>query len=191
VGSRVLMVVPPRDGLGPRGNSAINVTGADTLVFVFDILSAVPANGHATGTALPYRPAPGMPRVTASAQGPQITVPKHTAPPRHLVTRLLVRGHGPAVVADDTVVTQYTGAVWRNGKVFNSSWVQGSPQAFELGKGQVIRGWQRGLAGLPAGSRVLLVIPPSLGYGKRGNPPLVKGKDTLVYVVDILAAVPG
>jgi peptidylprolyl isomerase len=191
VGSRVLMVVPPKDGFGPRGNSSINVTGADTLVFVFDILSAVPADGHAAGTVLPYRAAPGMPQVTTSVQGPQITVPKHTKPPRHLVTRLLVRGTGPAVVAGETVVTQYTGAVWRNGKVFNSSWAQGSPQAFELGKGQVIRGWQRGLTGLPVGSRVLLVIPPSLGYGKSGNPPLVKGKDTLVYVVDILAAIPG
>jgi FKBP-type peptidyl-prolyl cis-trans isomerase len=191
VGSRVLMVVPPRDGFGARGNPSINVTGTDTLVFVFDILAAVPAGGHATGTVLPYRPTAGMPRVTRSARGPQITVPKHTAPPGHLVTRLLVRGRGPAVVANDTIVTQYTGAVWRNGKVFNSSWAQGSPQAFELGKGQVIRGWQRGLTGLPVGSRVLLVIPPGLGYGKSGNPPLVKGKDTLVYVVDILAALPG
>jgi FKBP-type peptidyl-prolyl cis-trans isomerase len=190
VGSRVLMVVPPTDGFGPHGNSSINVTGTDTLVFVFDILSAVPAGGHASGTVLPYRAAPGMPQVTTSVPGPQITVPKHTPPPSHLVTRLLVRGAGPAVAADDTVVTQYTGAVWRDGKVFSSSWAQGSPQAFELGQGQVIRGWQRGLTGVPVGSRVLMVIPPSLGYGKAGNPPLVKAKDTLVYVVDILAAIP-
>lgn len=144
VGSRVLMVVPPKNGFGARGNPSINVTGTDTLVFVFDILAAVPAGGHATGTVLPYRPAAGMPRVTASARGPQITVPAHAAPPKHLVTRLLVRGHGPAVAANDTVVTQYTGAVWRNGRVFNSSWAQGGAQAFELSRGQVIRDWQRG-----------------------------------------------
>jgi peptidylprolyl isomerase len=191
VGSRVLMVVPPKDGFGPRGNSSINVTGTDTLVFVFDILSAVPTTGHATGTALPYQPGPGMPSLTTTPVGPQITVPKHTSPPKHLVSRLLIRGRGPAVVAGQTVVTQYTGVVWRNGREFNSSWRQGSPQAFELGKGQVIRGWEKGLTGLPVGSRVLLVIPPSLGYGKAGNPPLVKGKDTLVYVIDILAAIPG
>jgi peptidylprolyl isomerase len=190
VGSRVLMVVPPKDGFGSRGNSSINVSGTDTLVFVFDILSAVPDNGHATGTALPYQPGAGLPRVTTSPLGPQITVPKHAAPPTRLVTHLLIRGHGPDVVAGETIVTQYTGVVWRNGREFNSSWRQGSPQAFQLAKGQVIRGWAEGLTGLPVGSRVLLVIPPKLGYGKSGNPPLVKGKDTLAYVVDILAALP-
>ena len=60
-----------------------------------------------------------------------------------------------------------------------------------LGSSQVIAGWARGLAGERVGSRVLLVIPPGLGYGKAGNPPTVRGTDTLVYVVDILAAIHG
>ncbi len=67
----------------------------------------------------------------------------------------------------------------------------GGPQAFELGAGQVIPGFQTGLTGQRVGSRVLLVIPPRLGYGTAGDPPLVTGKDTLVYVVDILAALLG
>lgn len=190
VGSRVLMVVPPRDGFGQRGNPAINVTGTDTLVFVFDILAAFPPGARASGATLPALPAQGLPRVAMSARGPLIAVPART-PPAHLISRVLIRGRGPAVTAGGTVVTQYTGVIWHTGRVFTSSWRQGGPQAFELSPGQVIPGWVRGLAGQRAGSRVLLVIPPGLGYGSAGDPPLVTGKDTLVYVVDILAAVRG
>ena len=188
VGSRVLEVVPPKDGFGPHGDAAVNVTGADTLVFVFDILAAVPAGAHATGAAVPYHPGPGMPRVAGSAHGPVITVPPRTAPPKHLVTHVLIRGNGPPLRTGETVVTQFTGVLWRTGTLFDSSWQQGDPQAFLLGSGQTIAGWQRGLAGQRVGSRVLLVIPPSLGYGKSGSPPMIRGTDTLVYVVDVLAA---
>ena len=191
VGSRVLEVVPPKDGFGRHGDSAVNVTRADTLVFVFDILAAVPQGARASGTTVPYHPGPGMPRVTQSASGPVITVPPTVAPPRHLVVTTLMRGHGPPVLAGETVVTQFTGVLWRNSAVFDSSWQQGDPQAFVLGSSQVIAGWARSLAGQRVGSRVLLVIPPGLGYGKAGNPPTVRGTDTLVYVVDILAAIHG
>jgi FKBP-type peptidyl-prolyl cis-trans isomerase len=187
VGSRVLEVVPPKDGFGRRGDAAVNVTGADTLVFVFDILAAVPTGAHASGTVLPYHPGPAMPRVTGSAHGPVITVPARTVPPKHLVTDVLIRGNGPPLLTGETVVTQFTGVLWRNSQVFDSSWQQGGPQAFVLGSSQVIAGWERGLAGQRVGSRVLLVIPPGLGYGKSGSPPMIKGTDTLVYVVDILA----
>ena len=74
--------------------------------------------------------------------------------------------------------------------VFDSSWQHGDPQSFVLGSGQVIAGWNQGLAGQRADSRVL-VIPPRLGYGKAGNPPAITGKDTLVFVVDILAGTRG
>jgi FKBP-type peptidyl-prolyl cis-trans isomerase len=191
VGSRVLEVVPPKDGFGPHGDAAVNVTGADTLVFVFDILAAVPGGARASGTVLPYRPGPAMPRVSGSSDGPVIAVPAHAAAPTHLVTDVLIRGHGPPLLTGETVVTQFTGVVWRTGKVFDSSWQQHEPQAFVLGSSQVIAGWGRGLAGQRVGSRVLLVIPPKLGYGKSGSPPLITGTDTLVYVVDILAAIHG
>jgi FKBP-type peptidyl-prolyl cis-trans isomerase len=189
VGSRVLMVVPPKDGFGPRGNPSVNVTGTDTLVFVFDILQALPTTTHASGTAVPYHPGPRMPAVATTAQGPQITVPSHAKPPAHLVSRVLIRGHGPHAIKGDTVVVQFTGVIWRTGEVFDSSWVHQAPQVFGLGSGQTVRGWELGLQGQRVGSRVLLVIPPKLGFGKRGSPPVIKGTDALVYVVDIIAAV--
>ena len=79
--------------------------------------------------------------------------------------------------------------VWRTGQIFDSSWARGFPESFRLGAGQVLPGWEKGLTGLPVGSRVLLVIPPRLGYGKAGDAPDVGAHDTLVFVIDILAAV--
>ncbi len=189
VGSRVLMVVPPRDGFGRRGDPQANVMGSDTLIFVFDLLGAVPQHGNVAGATQAYRPGPGLPTVTWNARGPSITVPKAARPPARLVRDVLVRGHGRPVHNGDTVVVQDTGVVWRTGTVFDSSWARGFPESFVLGSGQVIPGWEAGLGGLPVGSRVLLVLPPSLGYGQAGNPPDVRANDTLVFVIDILAAV--
>jgi peptidylprolyl isomerase len=189
VGSRVLMVVPPRDGFGRLGDPQANIMPTDTLVFVFDLLGAVPEHDRATGTALPYHPGRGQPTVRWTSRGPVITTPRTARPPAGLVRTVLVRGHGHPVLNGQTVVVHYTGVVWRTGKVFASSWAHGYPQAFQLGGGQVIAAWDDGVGGLPVGSRVLLVVPPALGYGRAGNPPLVGAHDTLVFVIDILAAV--
>jgi FKBP-type peptidyl-prolyl cis-trans isomerase len=89
------------------------------------------------------------------------------------------------------VVTQYTGVIWRTGKVFASSWSSKAPFGFELDARpeQVIKGWDLGLTGQRVGSRVLLVLPPADGYGSTGVPGSgVTGTDTLVFVVDIIDA---
>ena len=189
VGSRVLMVVPPKDGFGTAGDPQANVTSRDTLVFVFDILAAMPAGADVSGTPVPYHPGGRLPSVQMTADGPAITVPSHVRPPNSLVSRLLIRGHGRPIVNGETVAVQYTGVVWRTGEVFDSSWTRRFPEAFQLGAGQVIPGWDQGLRGVPAGSRVLLIIPPALGYGQSGDPPYVTGTDTLVYVIDIVSAI--
>ncbi|MGE5292879.1 MAG: FKBP-type peptidyl-prolyl cis-trans isomerase, partial [Micromonosporaceae bacterium] len=190
VGSRVLMVVPPREGFGPKGNTQLNIMGGDTLVLVFDILRAFPRQAGGSSSPVTYRPGPGLPTVTSKRDGPVITAPK-TAPPKHLVVKMLRRGIGPRILGGQTVAAQYTGAVWRTGKVFDSSWKRGFPQSFVLGHGQMIPGWDQGLGGLPVGSRVLLVVPPALAYGRSAQPPYIDSGDTLVFVVDIIAAVQG
>jgi peptidylprolyl isomerase len=191
VGSRVMMVVPPKDGFGPSGNPAASVTGTDTLVFVFDVLGAISPTAAANGTPQPYHPTADQPKVQNGPHGPVITVPTKAKPPDKLTVTVLRRGSGPAILNGQTVVTQYTGVVWRTGKVLDSSWQRGIPQTFVLGAGQVLPGWEQGLGGLPVGSRVLLTVPPSLGYGQAGNPPNVDGTDTLVFVIDIVTAVSG
>ncbi len=190
VGSRVVMVVPPADGFGSGGDPAAGVTGKDTLVFVFDLLAALPAGASATGTAVRYRPGAALPSIRMGKGGPAVTVPHGARPPAGLVTRVLIRGRGPAVHPGQTVIVQDVGVVWRTRKVFDSSWRRRFPEAFRLGAGQVIPALEKGLTGVPAGSRVLLVVPPAFGYGASGDPSAgVTASDTLVFVIDVLTAI--
>ena len=190
-GSRVLAVIPPADGFGSSGNSKEGIGAGDTLVFVIDIESTfgtagVPgAQTSAGGGALPTvtPPAPN------DIAGPTITIPSDVAPPETLQAQTLIKGTGAVVQKGQDIAVQYTGAIWRTGKVFDSSWSRNTPLTTVIGEGQVIPGWDTGLVGQTVGSRVLLVIPPADGYGSAGASQAgINGTDTLVFVVDILAA---
>ncbi len=187
-GSRVLAVIPPKDGFGSSGNSQIGVKGTDTLVFVVDMIQEV---GNSSGVAGTQTSDGGgtLPTVTAApGKAPAVTIPS-TAPPKTLQVKTLIKGAGAKVAKGDYIVTQYVGVNWRTRKVFDSSWSRSQPFPLNIGVGQVIKGWDTGLVGQTVGSRVLLVIPPADGYGKAGSPQAgIKGTDTLVFVVDILAA---
>jgi peptidylprolyl isomerase len=190
IGSRVLAVIPPKEGFGTSGNPQGGVTGKDTLVFVIDLLKSYAANAAATGTAVSAG-GHGLPTVTPGSP-PRITVPK-SKPPTALTAKVLVQGSGPKITSGQQVVVQYVGALWRTGKVFDASWTHGAPFGFVLGlppaSGGVITGWSTGLTGQKVGSRVLLTIPPKDGYGSKGNPQAgIKPADTLVFVVDILGS---
>lgn len=187
VGSRLLVAIPPADAFASQGNSQLGVQKNDTLLFVLDLKSARTPLTKATGTAV--APKPGLPTVAVDAAGkPTITVPKTKAPTK-LVTQPLIQGSGPKVTAGQNISVHYTGVVWKTGKEFDSSFKRGTAASFAIGVGQVVKGWDQGLVGQPVGSRVLLVIPPALGYGTQGQPDAgIKGTDTLVFVVDILDA---
>jgi FKBP-type peptidyl-prolyl cis-trans isomerase len=188
-GSRVVAVIPPKDGFGTTGNSQIGVKGTDTLVFVIDMMSTISNKATATGTQV-SNGGGALPTVTEPAgQAATIKIPAKTAAPKALTVKTLVQGAGAKVVKGDYVVVQYTGVIWRTGKVFDSSWSRSQPFAFNDGSGQVIKGWDNGLVGQTVGSRVMLVIPPAEGYGSAGAPQGgIKGTDTLVFVTDILGA---
>jgi peptidylprolyl isomerase len=129
-----------------------------------------------------------LPSVTGGFnQIPKITFPKK-APPTTLQISYLHTGNGPKVVAGELLVANYLGQIW-GGKVFDSSFSRKQLSGFPIGVGQVIPGWDKGLVGVPTGSRVLLVVPPIDGYGSTGNSSAgITGKDTLVFVVDVVAA---
>jgi len=189
VGSRVLAVIPPADAFGSTGNSEIGVGAKDTVVFVVDMLktisntASVPGKQATNGGGTLPTVIPG-----AAGKAPTITIPK-TAAPTTLQVKTLIKGTGPVVKKGQLVVVQYTGVIWRTGKVFDSSWSRSTPFSTPIGEGQVIPGWDTGLVGQTVGSRVLLVIPPKDGYGSAGSSqPGIKGTDTLVFVVDILDA---
>jgi len=188
-GSRVLLVIPPDKGYGEAGQPDAGIEGDDTLVFVVDVLDSYGGAAAAQGERLDYDPAGRLPAVAGGAgEQPTLSIPDRE-PPSELVAKTLVQGTGPEVAAGQLLVAQYVGVTWRDGKQFDSSWERGQPAAFPIGAGQVIPGWDETLVGVPAGSRVLLVIPPDKGYGKAGQPDAgIKGTDTLVFVVDVLGA---
>jgi FKBP-type peptidyl-prolyl cis-trans isomerase len=193
VGSRVLAVLPPKEGYGSSGNSQLGVSGSDTLVFVMDLIQRYPSGTVSASGSHVSSGGGALPAVSA-AQGsaPAVTIPKGVTAPKTLTAKTLIKGSGPAVTKGQDLVVQYTGVNWRTGKVFDSSWSRSMPYAFKVGAtpSQVIPGWDKGLVGQTVGSRVMLVIPPSDGYGKTGQSQAgIKGTDTLVFVVDIISAV--
>jgi peptidylprolyl isomerase len=190
MGSRVLVVIPPKDAFGTNGNPQAGIKGTDTLVFVVDLIKNYAANAAASGKQVSGGGG-ALPTVTAvTGVAPKIKVPSGK-PPAKLVTKTLVKGSGPVIAKGQTVVVQYVGAIWRTGKVFDASWTRQQPFGFTIAANpsQVIPGWNTGLVGQSVGSRVMLVIPPADGYGKSGNSQAgIKGTDTLVFVVDVLGA---
>lgn len=193
VGSRVLMVTPPQDGFGREGNPGISVGKDDTVIWLIDVVDAMPIDAVATGR--PGEPATKrLPTVTAG-RNPTITMPGSAAP-RELVARTLIRGPGRKIAEGEVILAQYTGVLWRDGREFDTSWrpdrgpfsARVAPTDPRTGEPGVIQGWVEGLVGRRVGSRILLVVPPSLGYGSGGSPQVgIRGTDTLVFVVDILA----
>jgi len=97
----------------------------------------------------------------------------------------LVVGGGAEAVAGKTVSVHYTGKL-TDGTKFDSSLDRGDPFSFRLGAGQVIKGWDQGVAGMKVGGKRLLTIPPELGYGQRGFPGAIPPNSTLVFEVELL-----
>jgi peptidylprolyl isomerase len=129
--------------------------------------------------------ATATPTATPEAKKPKVKVP-NGKPPKKLVIKDLKVGSGPAAQPGQTVTVQYVGVNFKGGKQFDASWDRGEPFSFPLGSGQVIPGWDQGVAGMKVGGRRMLVIPPDLGYGPDGQPPVIKPNETLVFVVDLL-----
>ena len=186
LGSRVLAVIPPKDAYGSAGNSQLGVKGTDTLVFVVDLIQAFPNASGVPGTQSSDG-GKGLPTVTTAAgKAPVITIPSST-PPKTLQVKTLIKGTGPKITAGQELLVQYTGVNWRTKKTFDSSWSRSTPFPVQIGVGQVLKGWDTGLVGQTAGSRVLLVIPPADAYGAAGQSRAgIKGTDTLVFVVDVI-----
>ena len=141
------------------------------------------AQPTATKTAAPV----GKVKVTgALGAKPKVTItPINATPPAKLEIKDLAKGHGKKAKAGETVTVQYDGVLYANGSEFDASWDRGQPFSFPLGAGQVIPGWDKGVAGMKVGGRRVLTIPPDLGYGPQGSGP-IPPNSTLVFVVDLL-----
>jgi FKBP-type peptidyl-prolyl cis-trans isomerase len=189
VGSRVVTVIPPKDGYGAKGAPQLQITGQDSLVYVLDVVATFPKESGVKGQVRPLNDS-RLPQVGAGppGQAPALTVPK-VAPPKDLQVRALIPGTGAPVKSGQVLALQYAGYLWRDGRSFDSSYAAGHPFSTVIGARQVIQGWDRGLIGQQVGGRLLLVVPPGQGYGAKGlKQSGIRGNDTLVYVVDILGA---
>ena len=111
------------------------------------------------------------PGVKATASGLQYSVVKE--------------GTGKKPTAESTVKVHYTGTLL-DGTKFDSSVDRGQPFEFVIGVGQVIKGWDQGVAGMKVGGRRRITIPPNLAYGKRGAGGVIGPDETLVFVVDLI-----
>ncbi|MEU3857463.1 FKBP-type peptidyl-prolyl cis-trans isomerase [Streptomyces sp. NPDC028722] len=189
-GSRVEIAVPPALGYGKSGQPDAGIKGTDTLVFVIDVIDSFNSKSSAKGKPVAQND-PALPKVATNTDGqvPKVTIPK-SDPPKKLVSEYVLEGDGAELKADQTVLCQFQGLVWESGKTFQRTYGSGRLSQFSLEQmQQAVKGLAQGLTGKKVGSRVLIVVPPQLGYGD--NPPsggIIKKGATLVFTVDILAA---
>ena len=117
---------------------------------------------------------------------PQVDVPSDQSPSYQLELDDLEVGDGDEAAQGKVVEVHYVGVSWQTGKQFDASWDRGDTFKFGLGKGQVIAGWDQGVAGMKVGGRRRITIPPNLAYGKRGAGGAIGPDETLVFVVDLV-----
>lgn len=117
---------------------------------------------------------------------PHVYVPPGEAPPADLVLEDLVVGDGPEATPGQVVNVHYVGVAWSTRQQFDASWDRDDVFSFSLGAGQVITGWDEGVAGMRVGGRRRITIPPHKGYGSQGAGGVIKGGETLVFIVDLL-----
>jgi FKBP-type peptidyl-prolyl cis-trans isomerase len=182
VGDRIAVVMPPADGFGTAGNPDLGVAATDQMLFVIDVKEKLPT--RASGED--QEPTEGLPTVKLAKNGePSVTMPKTDAP-AELAVSVLKKGDGAVLTAESNVTMQYTGTIWADGREFDSSWDSG-PATYPLSG--MIAGFTQGLVGQTVGSQVLIVIPPgALGYEGGNETAGITETDSLVFVVDILAA---
>ncbi|MDR3036613.1 MAG: FKBP-type peptidyl-prolyl cis-trans isomerase [Kitasatospora sp.] len=185
-GSRLMVVAPPGAAFGAQGNTQLGIAGTDSLVFVLDIRQATAPNAVLSGDVT--APPADFPQVKDNGTKPaDITPVKGAADPTELKSHVLIQGKGRKIESGEKVLVQYTGALYKDGKKFDSSLDRGQAFTFTTGAGSVIEGWDKGIVGQNIGSRVELVIPASLGYKDQASES-IPANSTLVFVVDILDA---
>ncbi|MEU4151999.1 MULTISPECIES: FKBP-type peptidyl-prolyl cis-trans isomerase [unclassified Streptomyces] len=107
-------------------------------------------------------------------------------PPVDLEIKEIWEGDGEVAQAGDFVKVHYVGVAFSTGEEFDASWNRGTPLEFQLGVGQVIQGWDKGVQGMKVGGRRQLTIPANLAYGDRGAGRAIAPGETLIFVCDLV-----
>lgn len=186
LGSRVAGLIPAEEAFGPDGAPDAGVNAGEAILFVVDVIAInPPALDRLDGE--PAEPADGFPAVEYAEDGsPTVTIPEGVDVPTEFALETVIAGTGAEVGAGAVAIIQYHGVNWNTGEVFDSSWLRGQVARFPVGN--LIPGFQDALIGQTVGSRVLVIIPPELGYGPMGGQPDagIGPEDTIFFVIDIL-----
>ncbi|GAA3308129.1 FKBP-type peptidyl-prolyl cis-trans isomerase [Nonomuraea dietziae] len=187
LGGRFMTVVA-NDSYTEQELAQAKQNGVDTSkprVFVFDLVSTLPK--AAQGEAKDVKVKSVKLTNPGGDAAPVLTTKTSDKPPAKLINKTVIEGTGPAIKKNQSVVVHYTGKLWGSDKQFDSSWGKDPFTLQGVGTGQVIKGWDQALEGAKVGSRLLLVIPPNLGYGDKDSG-TIPASSTLVFVVDVLGA---
>ena len=187
IGSRVAIAIPVKDLVGEQGAPQAGLEPDDDMVLVFDMIEEgeAPLAGPEGEEVDPPADAPKVLGGEDGVTGLDFSDAPAKAP-AELEVITLIEGEGAEVSQGDSVTVDYFGAVWGNEKEpFDESYSK-EPATFPLNPGGLIEGWVQGLEGVKVGSRVMLVIPPELGYGAQGSGEKIPGNSTLVFVIDVL-----
>lgn len=125
--------------------------------------------------------------MSGNLEKPEIDFPEGEVP-TDLVIQDLWEGEGPEAKAGSPIEVHYVGVAFSTGEEFDASWNRGTPLAFNLGTGRVIKGWDQGIEGMKVGGRRRLTIPAHLAYGDRSPSASIKPGETLIFVCDLIAA---
>ena len=183
VGSRVEMVLPPKEGYGAKGNSQAGIKGTDSLVFVVDVIASYGPK-VTTPAPTPVTPLPkALPTVTGEwGAEPTVAVAKGTAPPTKQATTVLATGTGPTIAKGKLLIVQYKAVSWA-GKELSKTWgaTGGGARGVAVGVSPATTGGANPfdlLLGKPVGSRVLLTLPAQKGADAN--------KESIAVVIDVL-----
>jgi peptidylprolyl isomerase len=186
IGSRVAVYAPADAIFGDSGNAQLGISQKDPILIVFDIVGKPVAKPDGKQHAAPSW-FPKVQKTKGVISGLDFKgTPK---PDGKLRSATVYDGTGAVVKKGQTIFARYLGEVYDGKKPFDQNFDGTDPATFQIGTGNVIKGWDKTLVGQKVGSEVVLAIPPADGYGKQGNSQAgIKGTDTLYFVVDIVGA---
>lgn len=182
IGDRIAVTASAEEAFGPTGNAQLRIGNKDSVLVIIDVIEVYepPKPVETPASKLPDPIFKKGEPVGFDFKG----VAKPKAEGGELLRSVLKEGTGKLVTQEMTVTANYLGQVYEGDKPFDESYSK-KPVPFALN--QVVQGWTYGLSGVKVGSRVLLQIPPELGYGEQEQPNIPAGS-TLYFIVDIISA---
>jgi peptidylprolyl isomerase len=183
-GSRIEVLATPKDAFDGNGNPDLYIGNGDSVVFVVDILDTVLDGPKGTEKKAPAS-APAI--VEKDGKPTSLDFSKAGKPSKKLKVITLTEGEGAPIKKKSYAVVRYLGQTYDGKKPFDETFSSDTLAARQVGVGGYIKGWDKGLIGVKAGSRVMILVPPSEGYGKAGQGKEIQGNDTLAFVIDVLA----